>query len=379
MQIPLNYRIILAMDKITKQNADYHAIGFKRWFAWVVLGTISLGMILYVFFMVFVFQIRADIPEYIWSASDAFNIHDYSTINADTDGSFKILQLSDLHFFGGTGKLDRKTYDLAQKLIDFSKPDLVIISGDITFAVDNIAPTRKWINFMESTGVKWAVCFGNHDSTGYADKTKLASMYKAAPNSLFDYGPTNLNDNGKYNTLGNYAINITDSTGSVKSSIILIDSNEFGTDKEEGRYAPISYSTVEWYEWYINGLKDNNGGSILPSLLFFHIPLFECSLAMENINMGQQGFNEKIYGSCKNTGMFSKIKACGSTLATFSGHDHQNFYQSMYQGILLTNNISCGYNTYGDKKLKGGRIIEINVNQSDLALNTYILKASDLV
>ncbi len=366
------------MDKITKQNADYHPIGFKRWFSWVVLGVISLGMLLYVAFIVFVVEIKADIPEYIWSSSDTFDIENYPTISADSEGSFKILQLTDLHFFGGTGKLDRKTFHLAQKLIDETKPNLVVITGDITFAVDNITATRKFINFMASTGVKWAPSFGNHDSTGYGDKTKLASMFKAAPNSLFDYGPTNLTDNGKYNTLGNYAINITDSTGVVKSSVIIVDSNETGTDKQEGKYAPISFSTVNWYEWFVKGVKQSNGGTVLPSMLFFHIPLPESALAMQNVELGQQGLNEKIYGSGKNTGMFAKIIECGSTIATFSGHDHQNFFQTIYKGVLLTNNISCGYNTYGDTKLKGGRIIELNVNRSDLALNTYVIKAADL-
>jgi predicted MPP superfamily phosphohydrolase len=51
------------------------------------------------------------------------------SIELDNDGSFKILQLSDLHLGTEPGK-DVNTFDFINKLIDEIKPDLVANTGD---------------------------------------------------------------------------------------------------------------------------------------------------------------------------------------------------------------------------------------------------------
>ena len=74
------------------------------------------------------------------------------------------------------------------------------------------------------------------------------------------------------------------------------------------------------------------------------------------------------------------MEELNSTIATFSGHDHQNYYQGKLPNskILLTNCVSVGYCTYGDVNLKGGRVIDLNLNSPDLALDTYTLFAKDV-
>ena len=367
------------MGVISNKNAEYKAIGFRRWFAWVLLGIISAGMVLYVVFRMFVFTLKSDLTPYEWKATDTFNSANYSTVTADVNGNFTILQLTDLHFLSGTGSLDLKTLDLAERLIDKTNPDLVVVTGDTTFAIDNANALKKWIKFIDKQcakrGIKWAMTFGNHDSTGFADKTRLCDMLQKSEYSLFDAGPTNLDDGLYGKTLGNYAINLKNAAGEIKGSFILLDSNEAGKDKQEGKYAPISKSTVSWYEWYLTGIK-NEIGFMPPSLAFFHIPLPEYAIATQNFTESDGKF-EKVCCSGKNTGMFAKIKELGSTVATFSGHDHQNHYQVNYEGILLANTISGGYCTYGKKAIKGGRVINLNVNEVGLGLDTYILFAAD--
>ena len=58
------------MGVISNKNAEYKAIGFRRWFAWVLLGIISAGMVLYVVFRMFVFTLKSDLTPYEWKATD---------------------------------------------------------------------------------------------------------------------------------------------------------------------------------------------------------------------------------------------------------------------------------------------------------------------
>lgn len=358
---------------------------FKRWMAWLIVGIITFGFVLFNLLRFTLFKQKAVLPTYFWSATDKFDSKNYSTLSADENGEFCILQLSDMHILNGVSMLDNKTLDLANRLIEYSDPDLIVLTGDTVFTWDNERTLKKVITFFDDIckqrKIFWCLVFGNHDETGYVDETVLSELLMQSKYCLFDAGPTNLNDDGKYgNSLGNYAVNITDNQGVDKCSLIFMDSNASGTDAEEGLYAPISRSTVSWYEWYINGMANKNGGEVLPSLAFFHIPLLQSRLMMQDTPLGQNGYNEKVFSSDLDTGLFAKMLELKSTVATFSGHDHQNYYQGYYNDydVLLTNCVSCGYCTYGDTDLKGGRIIKINVNNQALALDTRVIFEAEL-
>ena len=47
-----------------------------------------------------------------------------------SDGTFKILQLADLHY-GGSSREDQSTDDLQRQLLKYETPDLVLFTGDM--------------------------------------------------------------------------------------------------------------------------------------------------------------------------------------------------------------------------------------------------------
>lgn len=357
---------------------------FTRKMAWLLVGIITLGLVLFNLLGFTVFKGTAEVTSYQWSKNDQFDVKKYSYLTADEDGDFCILQLSDMHILNGVNVPDVKTFDLAKRLVERSNPDLIVLTGDVVFTWNNKRAFKKVIEFFDdickARNIYWSVVFGNHDETGYSDKKVLSNLLTASKYCLFEIGPTNLDD-GKYgNCLGNYAINLKTAEGKIGCSLVMIDSNAGGTSMREGAYAPISSSTVEWYEWFVNGMTAQNGGDVVPSLAFFHIPLVQSRLMMQGLPLGQDGYFEKVCSSDLDTGMFARMQALKSTVATFSGHDHQNYYQGTYEdsGILLTNCVSCGYCTYGDVDLKGGRVITLNLNEVGLGLDTYVIFANQL-
>lgn len=365
----------------TDKAKTYKSFFFSRRSAWLVVCTLTLGALVFNLLRMFVFRVKVTLPDYEWSSTEEFNVKNFQTLSADKNGDITLLQITDLHLYNGTCSFDRKTFKLIEQLVKDSEPDLIVVTGDAIMTLNNVKIMKKASIFFDDLCAKyeskWCLVFGNHDAWGYGDKTALADVLSKSKYCMFQIGPTNLSSDGHTLTLGNYAINVVDSTGNYKCSLVMMDSNERGVTKEEGRYAPITPATIEWYEWFINGMTAANGGEVVPSLAFFHIPLAESKLMLADTEMGTEGFIEKVCSSDLNTGIYQKMVELGSTLAVFNGHDHQNSYQNYYDGgnVLLTNCVTCGYFAYGAKEYKGGRVIKLNVNQPELVFETYSIFA----
>ena len=371
-------------DGALKVEGKNRSFVFTKGMAWLLVGIITLGFILFNLLGFTVFKQTVEIAPYEWSSTDTFDAKNYGYITANEDGKLRILQLSDMHFLNGVNVPDKKTFDLADRLVQATNPDLIVLTGDIVFTWSNHKTLKRVIDFFDNIcktrNIYWTMVFGNHDETGFHDKKVLADTLTASKYCLFKIGPTNLDDDKYGNCLGNYAINLKTSEGKIACSLIMMDSNASGTNNAEGMYAPISPSTVNWYEWFVKGMTAQNNGNPILSLAFFHTPLVQNKILMQNETLGQNGYNEKVCSSNIDTGLFAKMEELNSTIATFSGHDHQNYYQGKLpnSNILLASCISCGYCTYGDVNLKGGRVIDLNLNSPDLALDTYTLFAKDL-
>ena len=93
------------------------------------------------------------------------------------DGDFKILQLTDIHLGGGVLSYDKemKALEAVYELLDRTRPDFVIVTGDLVFPVgyasfsfNNTAPVQQFAAFMRNLGIPWAFTYGNHDTESYA-------------------------------------------------------------------------------------------------------------------------------------------------------------------------------------------------------------------
>lgn len=295
-----------------------------------------------------------------------------------TDQDFKVLHLTDIHITGGflNKEQDKKTINAVAAMVVAEDPDLVIVTGDIAFAIpetgtiNNKYAHQMFIRLMENLGVYWTVTFGNHDDEAFNfyRRQAVADMYadEKLEKCLFMQSPEGVSG------MGNHVINVKNSAGEVTKSLIMMDTHAYinsdlilGTiDALLWNYDCIKQDQVDWYESVINAYDP------MSSLLFFHIPLGEVKDAYdeyvangrtdtENTKWiygvdGEDRSAEVVYASRLEDEFFEKILELGNTKGMFFGHDHCNNFVVDYKGVLCSYGYSIDYSAYGgDLENKG--------------------------
>ena len=115
-----------------------------------------------------------------------------------------------------------------------------------------------------------------------------------------------------------------------------------------------------------------NGGTPIPSIAFFHIPLQEFAVACTNQRAALFGTrSEAVCCADMNSGLFSAMKEQGDIMGIFCGHDHDNDYAVNWYNILLAYGRYSGDNTaYNHLKGNGGRVIELK--EGTRTIHTWI-------
>lgn len=294
------------------------------------------------------------------------------------DEEFRILQLTDLHIGGGlsTYGTDKLSLQTTYDLINFTKPHLVIITGDLVYpspkslTINNRKSTANLIDFFDIIGINYAVTLGNHDSEVYSllDRKGISEMYEKAPNCLFTIGDE------KVFGYGNYIINVLNTDKTLNTSLVMIDSNAY-VENSLMEYDNIHEDQVQWYEREMEKIFDTyNGGKKTSSLAFFHIPIREFRDAYD-LHLQNSGEVTYYGGELKEKGgeicapnakssFFDKVVELGSTKGIFVGHDHTNDFSLLYKGVRLTYGKSIDYLAYWkiqyDKSMRGGTLITLN-------------------
>lgn len=302
-----------------------------------------------------------------------------------SDRDLKILQLTDVHIGGGFLSVDedKKVINAVAAMVAEEKPDLIVVTGDISFAVPYIAGTlnnsiahRTFMRLMENLGVYWTVTFGNHDSEAYDyfGREKVAKMYE---DESLEY--CLFSGDGELSGEGNHLIHIKNSRGLITETLYMIDSHAY-TDKDplgiKWDYDYIKEDQIEWYKTSVEGAKAYNGEVFKTltdeekvkyapfenpkSLIFIHIPIREVKTAYDeyvNNNCQNTENTECISGTigepepyvyCSRTDeeLFETALELGSTTAFFFGHDHYNNMILSYKGIKLSYGYSLDYLAY---------------------------------
>lgn len=305
------------------------------------------------------------------------------TITKTTD-DFKILQLTDIHLGGGPVSYHRDLQALSAiyKLIDYTRPDFVVVTGDLTFPVgyssfsfNNAAPAQQFASFMRNLGIPWAFAYGNHDTESYAATSESdlievykSLSYKSSKTLLYPYTQPDITGRN------NQVIELRNSDGSLNQAIIIIDSNSY-TGEGFNKYDYIHDDQVAWYKRQIEQLNEKEGQTV-SSLVFFHIPLQEYVTAY---NLYLEGSDEVAYYFGENNDetmdvsdypskLFDTAVKLGSTKAMFCGHDHYNNASIEYQGIRLTYGMSIDYlampGIARDTKQRGATLITTHKDSS---------------
>lgn len=302
-----------------------------------------------------------------------------------TDREFRVMQLTDVHIGGGFLSIqeDKKAINAVAAMITEEKPDLVIVTGDISFAVPYISGTinnaiahRMFMRLMERLEIPWTVVFGNHDSEAYNyyNRATVSKMYddESLKHCLFI-------PDGDLSGEGNHVINVKNSAGLITESFYMIDTHSY-TDQDplgiKWDYDYVKEDQIAWYADKIEAHKAANAAvyatlteeqktayaALLEpkSLMFMHIPLREVKAAYdESIANGKEdtenvkwkeGFDgetdEVVYCSRTDEQLFETVLEKGSTKALFYGHDHLNNFVLEYKGVTLSYGYSIDYLAY---------------------------------
>lgn len=297
-----------------------------------------------------------------------------------TDEDFKVIQLTDVHIGGGymSSKKDTMAMNSVAAMLTAEKPDLVIVTGDVSYPVpfqagtfNNILSAKVFAELMDTLGVYWTVGYGNHDTEAYSyySREDLSALYGSDDYKycLFTAGPEEVDG------YGNQVINVKNSDGIITQSLFVLDSHSYVDGDVFGvmwKYDNIHDNQVQWYKDTLDKLNEENNkllaemgkeeDSAIKSAAFFHIPLTEQKDAwyeyVENgfkdtedvkFHYGVAGESGKVvYSGIHDDGMFEAILEKGSTQAVFCGHDHYNNFSVEYKGVRLTYGMSVDYLAY---------------------------------
>ena len=301
------------------------------------------------------------------------------------DGTFKILQVNDTQ---DIDKMNKKTVAFLKKALETEQPDLVVVAGDILSDMFIGATETRIKNAIRALGtifndakVPFAITFGNHDHD-LEDTVSIADMMKTFEE--FDYC---VNSEGC--DPGTYSLPILNSDGTAYAlNVYMMDTNN--KNGTVSGYTGVYPNQVEWYKEKSDELKAANGGKVIPSLLFQHVPVKEIyqfidetsakesntsvfsldnykwyrlnseKLISDNSVLGEAPCSEPLTHV---TGQYEAWLEKGDIIGAFFAHDHvNNFVGRTDEGLILGYNGGTGFRSYGNGGKRSVRVFELNEN-----------------
>lgn len=303
-----------------------------------------ISMILALLFVVSI-AFAATISPYITnykSYESSLSVDREASLLTSDEESITILQLTDIQTYSLSDCKD--AYPAVKALVDKHKPDMIVLTGDNIADDSSHFVLSAMINLFDSFEIPWALVYGNHDRKSLVSMREMSYLLEKSEYCIFKTGDL-------YDRYGNYYYNIK-LRGEAVRSLIFMDSARTNFTEEQ----------VEWYRDTVNKIAEENG-KVLPSLVFFHIPIPETVDAHElyekNPEIGTGVIQEEICEQDENTGFFDAVRELGSTEALIYGHDHVNNTIISYEDVLFCYGTKTGPNSYYDPEIQGGTLITV--------------------
>ncbi|XP_058723314.1 probable inactive purple acid phosphatase 28 [Vicia villosa] len=291
-----------------------------------------------------------------------------------SDGTFKILQVADMHY--GNGMVTRcrdvlasefefcsdlNTTRFLKRIIQAESPDFIAFTGDNIFGSSSSDAAESMFQAfgpaMESR-LPWAAILGNHDQESSLNREELMSLI-----SLMDYSVSQINpSDAKIDGFGNYNLRVYGAPGSMlaNSSVLnlfFLDSGDRVVYQGIRTYDWIKDSQLHWLRHVsqepqgqeqdpLQSTPDHDSTPITPpALAFFHVPIPEVRNLFYKKIVGQ--FQEGVACSRVNSPVLPTLVSMGNVKAVFIGHDHKNDFCGNLDGIWFCYGGGFGYHGYG--------------------------------
>ena len=261
-------------------------------------------------------------------------------------GEFKIVQFTDVHYIPDDPRSDI-ALERIREVLKVEKPELVVFTGDVACGKPADKAMETVMRLVSERKIPFAFTFGNHDKEFGFSNEELYDLIHTIP-----YNMLPPRDGGCID----FEIELTGRDGHLVNVLYMIDSQSYCWEKDQ--YEWILPEQIERFRKVSADYTDANGGTPVPSLAFFHIPLPEMGLAAEDQRTPLWGTRmERACPPVHNSGMFRAMADCGNILAIFNGHDHDNDYVVKYGGIYMCYGRYTGGNTVYNHLPNGARII----------------------
>ncbi len=322
-----------------------------------------------------------------------------NTLNFRADGTFHILQVSDPQDLVYTRPAMLHMLDRAY---DGLHPDLVLFTGDNTLGnhLHDVAFVRirtlhnpaitLWrmrraldhiLRPLEARGIPFAMIYGNHDDMNDVSKEEQFALYRAYSRCL------PMNETDKSVDCDTYNIPLRASDGRTAWNLYMLDS---AWNDENGQHCRIKAETTRWYERTSDGLRRENGGAAVPSLMFLHVPLPQTkalsrTCAQDDVGAVRDGdgwvcldaakaqgvLGESISACEEDGGLFDAMRARGDVRAVISGHDHLNCFDGVSDGMRFIQSGAASFRCYGSR-VRGVREFVLHADDSEKFETRYL-------
>lgn len=261
------------------------------------------------------------------------------------DGSFRLMQLTDIHYCQEDTAGDAKTIALMRELIQAEKPDFVMITGDAVYGPGCLEQLDVVMEPIVEAGIPFSFTFGNHDAEYAGNKAEILEKLKSYPGSRVFHDPESCDG------MANHWLELCGRDGKAQWLIFGIDSGDYNPMKHVGGYGYVTHRQIQWYRDAIASYERQ--GDPFGAMVFMHAALHEHAEVWKY---------EICYGTKRdgsghsriNSGFFSAMLEAGHTKGVFVGHDHTNDYWGLLYGIALGYGRCTGFGTYGAQDFPRG-------------------------
>ncbi|KAK9703123.1 Phosphatase dcr2 [Basidiobolus ranarum] len=289
---------------------------------------------------------------YLYYRNKPIQLPSTPQLSFHNDGTFKILQLADLHMTshrsqcydvptGGewSGCTNLKTLEFAERMIKAENPDVIVFTGDnVMSSRDPRASVLKYANLAAKHGIPWAFVHGNHDDEGDLSRVELTQAALSVPYNLGRNGPYSLFGSG------NYFAQILDKNSQPAFTFYFVDSGAYNINGDG--YDFIKDNQVNWFKETSKQLV-NQQGKKPNAIAFWHIPTTEYA-EVSKVPAQQTGDKRENVSSSKTKSPWvDALHESGDVRMTIVGHDHVNDYCFPYVDMHLCFGGGAGYGTYG--------------------------------